>query len=170
MGLFDRKSKKDDSKTAKAQNEEERIKKELETLAAILDKSDSTEKTVATPEKVTMKPLAAAPAEKPAEKINILKPSAAVEKPKETPKVAARQAAPVQKPILKPNIMQSQPIPAQKPAAVAEKVEKAEKEAVKPAPIKEREEARKPERVTQTVAQPDIQALNLLKGQMERQV
>src|SRR5512136_2618626 len=103
MGLFDRKSKKEDSKTAKAQNEEERIKKELETLAAILDKSDSADKTVATPEKVTMKPLAAAPAEKPAEKINILKPavkpSAAVENPKEAPKVAARQAAPAQKPI-----------------------------------------------------------------------
>ena len=40
MGLFDRKPKKDDSKAAKQQNEEERIKRELETLAAILDKTD----------------------------------------------------------------------------------------------------------------------------------
>ena len=65
MGLFDRKPKKDDSKAAKQQNEEERIKKELETLAAILDKTDSPEKPA---EKPTMKPIAAAPAEKPPEK------------------------------------------------------------------------------------------------------
>ncbi len=49
MGLFDRKPKKDDSKAAKQQNEEERIKKELETLAAILDKTDSPAKEEAKP-------------------------------------------------------------------------------------------------------------------------
>ena len=54
MGLFDRKPKKDDSKAARQQNEEERIKTELEALAAILDKTDAAapEKTAA-PEKPT---------------------------------------------------------------------------------------------------------------------
>src|SRR5271157_6395924 len=78
MGLFDRKPKKDDSKASKQQNDEERIKKELETLAAILDKSDSSGKEEAKPststEKPVLKPITAAP-EKPMEKINILKPS-----------------------------------------------------------------------------------------------
>ena len=100
MGLFDRKPKKDDSKATKQQNEEERIKKELETLAAILDKTDAQEKPAEkASEKPTMKPIAAAPEEKPidkpAEKINILKPvvkPAVKEAPKEAPR--ARQIHP----------------------------------------------------------------------------
>lgn len=156
MGLFDRKPKKDDSKAAKQQNEEERIKRELETLAAILDKADSAaQEKPAAPEKPAVK---APVAEKPSEKPPAMK---------EPPKASVKQAMPVQKPILKPNILQSQPIPAQKAAP-------SEKEAlpVRQAPtIKEREEAHpKPERVAQAVAQPDVQVLNLLKGQMERQV
>ena len=40
MGLFDRKPKKDDAKAKKSQEEEDRMKKELETLQSILEKSD----------------------------------------------------------------------------------------------------------------------------------
>lgn len=183
MGLFDRKPKKDDLKAAKQQNEEERIKKELETLAAILDKTDSPgkeEAKPAVPEKPVLKPLP----DKPAEKVNILKPAVKAplaekpfEKPMaikpEMPKVlpVKQAAAPIQKPILKPNILQSQPIPTQKAPAPAEK----EAVPIRQMPresMKEREEihARPSERVSQAVAQPEVQVLNLLKGQMERQV
>ena len=65
MGLFDRKQKKDESKSVKQQKDEERMKKELETLAAILDKSDSAgkEEKASPQEKVQDKMPAAKPAQ-----------------------------------------------------------------------------------------------------------
>ena len=119
------KQKKDESKSVKQQKDEERMKKELETLAAILDKSDSAgkEEKGSPQEKVQDKTPAAKPAQ--TEKIDILKPAIAKAPEKVAPKVEMPKAssptstpaskAPVHKPILKPNILTApQPIPTQK--------------------------------------------------------
>jgi hypothetical protein len=176
MGLFDRKPKKEDAKAKKSQEEEERMKKELETLQSILEKSDFKA------DQAKQDPAARAH-DKPAEKVQTAKPAKVEAKAPEKPAVPAGkvpvprpQAAkipaerpsekhekapapkpqakpmvpPVQKPILKPSILQpSQPKPEPKPVPtrVPEKVE-AEAVIPKPEPIIEPAKAEpKPEPV-----------------------
>ncbi len=119
MGLFDRKPKKEDIKVKKSQEEEERMKKELETLQSILEKSDF---------KADQAKTEAAPRiqERPAEKAQPAKPVKAVEKAPERPGMPAGKM-PVPRP-------QAQKIPAERPQAKPESAPAPKPQAKPPVP------------------------------------